>query len=349
MQELHLCLSADQPPGLTYLTLSHCWVKEQFVTLLESNLLEFLQHIDENALTQTFRDAIHTTRMLGFQYIWIDSLCIKQGDNEDWEKECMNMAVVYGNSSLNIAAIDAEDGTEGLLYHDRPILSPCCKALITVPKAKSPAQIWDFMPYLFDELLYQDRHLAGRGWVFQEAELAPIMLRFGRDEISWHCREMLTCESFPKGFQGFIVGRNSMFTDLTPYDAERWRDLIHHYSCCELTYEKDKLVAISGLARIYGEKITSRYLAGVWEIDLLDNLTWTLNQRYTKRGTIKRPETYRAPSWSWPSVDGAAMFENNVVDRAWTRQYHVTVVDVSVTLVSEDLYGEISDDHLQLD
>jgi hypothetical protein len=35
----------------------------------------------------TFRGAIEMTRKLGFRYLWIDSLCIVQNDEDDWKQE----------------------------------------------------------------------------------------------------------------------------------------------------------------------------------------------------------------------------------------------------------------------
>lgn len=44
-----------------------------------------------------------------------------------------------------------------------------------------------------------------------------------------------------------------------------------------------------------------RYLAGHWETDLIRQLGWTGVTDYPIRA---RPTTYRAPSWSWASVEG---------------------------------------------
>lgn len=44
------------------------------------------------------------TRELGFAYLWIDSLCIVQGDEADWQNESAKMASVYADAALTIAA-----------------------------------------------------------------------------------------------------------------------------------------------------------------------------------------------------------------------------------------------------
>jgi hypothetical protein len=64
-------------------------------------------------LTRTFTDAISITRELGIDYLWIDSLCIIQDSNHDWEAESALMSSVYSGSKINIAAAAARDGSDG--------------------------------------------------------------------------------------------------------------------------------------------------------------------------------------------------------------------------------------------
>jgi hypothetical protein len=59
-----------------YICLSHCWGLEQIITTTQSTLKERMKAVEWKSLSKTFQDAIALTRALGFQYIWIDSLCI---------------------------------------------------------------------------------------------------------------------------------------------------------------------------------------------------------------------------------------------------------------------------------
>jgi hypothetical protein len=43
----------------------------------------------------TFRDAFDLSNRLGISYLWIDSLCIIQDDDEDWQRESSSMGLVY--------------------------------------------------------------------------------------------------------------------------------------------------------------------------------------------------------------------------------------------------------------
>lgn len=87
------------------------------MTLTKQNFSLFLQGIPMQDLTKTFQEAIETTRYLGLDYIWIDSLCIIQDSHEDWEEESTLRAGVYGSATLNIAATAAVDGRDGLFFN----------------------------------------------------------------------------------------------------------------------------------------------------------------------------------------------------------------------------------------
>jgi hypothetical protein len=69
------------PDQTTYLTLTHCWGGTAPLTTTRQNLCDMLQIVPFQYLPKTFQDAIRTTKRLGFEYLWIDSLCILQDDN----------------------------------------------------------------------------------------------------------------------------------------------------------------------------------------------------------------------------------------------------------------------------
>jgi len=61
------------------------------ITTTKNTLAEHLRKIPWENLSKTFQDALTITHELGYQYIWIDSLCIVQDDKFDWETESKNM------------------------------------------------------------------------------------------------------------------------------------------------------------------------------------------------------------------------------------------------------------------
>ena len=86
-----------------YATLSHCWGKTHPIKLIGANEERLKEGIFVKELPATFRDAVRFVRCLceSIRYIWIDSLCIRQDDAEDWAAESVRMYDVYRNSYLN--------------------------------------------------------------------------------------------------------------------------------------------------------------------------------------------------------------------------------------------------------
>jgi hypothetical protein len=98
-----------------YVALSHLWGSSQHFTATTANLTLLTAGFSSDRLPQTFRDAIFTTRQLGYEYIWIDSLCIVQDDTKDWLRESEKIADVYKDAEFTIAAHCAADDSEGFL------------------------------------------------------------------------------------------------------------------------------------------------------------------------------------------------------------------------------------------
>ncbi|RSL40480.1 hypothetical protein CEP51_016694 [Fusarium floridanum] len=66
-------------------------------------------------MPRTFQDAVRTTRALGIAYLWIDFLCIIQGDEADWEAESAKMEEVFSSAYCTIAASSARSSLDGFL------------------------------------------------------------------------------------------------------------------------------------------------------------------------------------------------------------------------------------------
>lgn len=81
--------------------------------------------------------------------------------------------------------------------------------------------------------------------------------------------------------------------------ASIWGTLVKLYSSCDLTMPDDKLPAFAGVAQLFQEVTGDEYMAGLWRSSLLDQMDWRVYQPATRK-TSK----YRAPSWSWASLDG---------------------------------------------
>jgi hypothetical protein len=82
--------------------------------------------------------------------------------------------------------------------------------------------------------------------------------------------------------------------------------VVEEYSNMRITYRKDRLPAIAGMAkqfRHFGQ--TGQYLAGLWEVDFFDNILWRASVR---SANMPRPSEWIAPTWSWVSVGAGVQF-----------------------------------------
>jgi hypothetical protein len=109
-----------------------------------------------------------------------------------------------------------------------------------------------------------------------------------------------------------------------------------------LTYSKDKLTALSGLARIIQANNKDEYVAGMWRKDLETQLTW---YAYSP---MPRISPYAAPSWSWASSRSPVRASSLSEAPAGIHRKLATVQDIKVEYVSGDLFGEIKSAILRL-
>lgn len=214
-----------------YVTLSHRWGgTDKPVKLTKDTERAFRKGLRTRDLPRTFQEAIHFAVRLDHRvhYIWIDSLCIIQGDKQDWLIESDRMQEVYRNSFLNISATAAKDSSEGLYSHRVPQHLWEEVVLLDVDgldrgaekvRAYRPENDSDTQhrgPDTADtagpttdseslqvskiqsclivdvsnwETLVNQAPVNKRGWVVQERLLAPRVLHFCHGRIAWECAE----------------------------------------------------------------------------------------------------------------------------------------------------------------
>lgn len=122
---------------------------------------------------------------------------------------------------------------------------------------------------------------------------------------------------------------------------------MHEYSATFLTIPTDKLVAISGLAKSFACITGDTYLAGMWRKDLEVDLLWyNRHIPHLPRGSRlgSRPIEWRAPTWSWASIDGSVI--HDCLFRPGSQ--YLTVQDVVLEYSGEDKMGLITGGWLDL-
>ncbi|KAL9073787.1 MAG: hypothetical protein Q9157_004612 [Trypethelium eluteriae] len=346
-------VSSDSiPSSERYITLSHHWGEvstAQDTILLQTTYDHLRTDHAISSLPKTFRDAMAISSKLGIKYLWIDKLCIYQDSLEDWRREVGMMQDIYKNAFLNISALGARDEGEGCFFDRDPRdIAPTIVKL----RQTSSSEPKDFRFALEKgwawRLSFDNEPIVRRGWVVQERLLSPRVLHFGRKQIFWECREKNACEIHPDTVYCYKdSNKDRVNTERRPETPRRphlwkqlldapdrrvitdytsngeyeqlfldWNAIIHTYAKCNLTIPSDKLVALSGLANDMKRTLSSlrpdhmhRYLAGLWEEKLVDQLVWNV------LGPAKRVKEYRAPSWSWASVDGSCNLGLGLVEK----------------------------------
>ena len=327
-----------------YLALSRCWgsVDTNFSTTRGNFSQRATIGLQSSQIPRNFRHAIEFTRRLGYEYIWIDSLCILQNDQKDWACEASMMAQYYSCTLLTLAIADAMTCHVGFLYDRKHDTSPSIVG--------EDQDYYCFRDVLDDELNPNLRStISQRAWTLQERLVSSRVLYFTREQLLWHCREHEWAEDYVhNSFRshdevslGWQKAKNYIDRDLydaywrsrssdpayqpdfdSNYAAEIWYKCISDYTTRFLSRSSDKLAALAGLAAKYAQPEMGRYLAGLWECDFFRGLAWdrvrssqqkdseaqsyifAKAERTIARRALKPPTQYRAPSWSWASING---------------------------------------------
>ncbi|KAM5512221.1 Heterokaryon incompatibility [Fusarium oxysporum f. sp. vasinfectum] len=356
-----------------YIALSHRWGAVQPLMLLESLRDTFFKNIPFDTIPPTFQDAIRLANALEVEYIWIDSLCIIQDSKDDWQTEATHMASVYSLAYVTISATAAQDSAAGLREQHSMLKHPC---EIIPSWTGFENQIPPVPVRIVNRSAFCDAVLAQplfrRGWVFQEWILSPRTIHVARDQLWWTSASDMTSGGFAanetcEGFD-FDVHREYIHTMApgTIYSMESqseeslqlvWHTLLQEYMSRSLTFESDRLVAFAGIASFYQShaKIKANsYLAGIWRHVLLQDLLWTISEGRK----VSPPQNYRAPSWSWASVEPApdtkkkfliGSKEINIklseTEQPWVCT--VTVIEASVETMGSE-FGSVSGGYIVL-
>ena len=164
-----------------YVTLSHCWGGEQPTITTSSNLEALTNCVDFETLPIVFQQAMQVARHLGVEYIWIDSLCIIQDSEKDWELESAKMCDYYENAYLTISTATSPKPSIPFLGPRDIKWSPIELQLVTEHGSE---------PMLAQRIATtpeEQGKLFTRGWAWQESAMSSQMIYFTPSELIWEC------------------------------------------------------------------------------------------------------------------------------------------------------------------
>ena len=312
-------------------------------------------------------------RIMGVRYLWIDALCIIQNDinNQDWYSESGMMRHIYSNALFVIAADISRNAREGFLRKDYD--EPRWRTFSRISNGVERHTVF-FRGMVDSQHLDSDALLTSalskRGWALQESILPNRILHFA-GEISWECNTHCQCQCRRSDYSlvkvqccGILKARAqpSNYAFEEDHDKSReiiyflssrtvqsvywaWQTIIEYYTQRQLTNHADKLSALSGLAQLaidshgFGE---AAYLAGLWRKNLVEGLLWHVRGSRTPR----RYTTYRAPSWSWASIDGSVKYFTEHYQFRFEEE--VVILEAKCEASSLDPTGRVKSGHIIL-
>ncbi|KAF2143125.1 uncharacterized protein K452DRAFT_247513 [Aplosporella prunicola CBS 121167] len=316
---------ADGKPG-RYVALSYSWGNgaRHKVMLTNDTLKAYQKDIPENDdMSLTHREALQIAREFKYQYIWIDALCIIQNNKEDWAEESRKVAQVYSNAELTIVTGISDHSQKGFLN----LVSEPDIPSVPMPYSH-PMVETEETPYCHVGLsrLPDIGPVNDRAWCFQESVLSRRMMIFGKEQLSFKCREH---SQFENGayyhYKWGEGGRYDLFTNVSATERfglsdilDRWYELAGQYSLRDVYDPLDNFATVSGIAQRFHGALNCRYLAGLWERDMVRGLLWrsarllgfqdpnrSLRRPIGVKGSDKGNPITRAPSWSWLALIGS--------------------------------------------
>ena len=348
-------ISRSQQPK--YAALSYCWgnekdAKSQFMTE-KSSLRQRCVSLPSELLTSTTNDAIAITRSMGLRYLWIDALCIVQDDEDDWVYESTQMGSIYRHAFVTFCSLTSDSCHKSFINRAPAVEVPfqskirrTTKGFYLIRLRPRMQDRMDWNEYIFDCRLSK---WTKRCWTHQEQAMSSRLLLFGSLNVYFHCGKCRWSEGDDAPRDAYKLGvmdqvtafKDNHMTSTELYES--WDGLVNGYGCRLVTLDKDRLPAIAGLARMIGETLQDRYLAGLWKGDLHHGLMWysqgdTLSHGIEAHIRNMRERNYIAPSWSWAACPDVVSMGDH---RSCTIE-ESTIVDVDTDTHSEDSYGQVS-------
>lgn len=347
----------------SYLALSYCWGSKQSYILTTKNVEGLMRELNVKFLPQTILDAIEVTKTLGFEYLWVDALCIMQdsagaAERYDMNQELATMDQVYQNAVMTIVAACVPSVADGFLK-DRLGSGKSC---FDIPCRLNPEHF--FVAHIQEHTMYDDKSepINTRAWTFQEQLLSPRLLIYASHTLQWRCRT-ITCNlggsyhaprpsAIPHlpPMQTLLLdrpGREQKHRQRSPDFPhpilQQWLRIVMAYSYRKSSLSSDKLPSLSALALSYSPIFGPEYFAGIWATSAVQQLCWRAPD---SRLFFTPPPRYRAPSWSWVALDGPIYFpsflqENNASVCVPYHQFNIVEWQVRPKTASL-AYGEVT-------
>jgi hypothetical protein len=156
--------------------------------------------------------------------------------------------------------------------------------------------------------------LSRRGWVFQERILSKRILHFVQHHIFFEdAGGIVSDDVFSSDRPPLHQPEDTKWNVLDSFQGfVYWYRLVERYTACLLTFEKDRLPAIAGLAQDFCTRNDAGgYMFGLWGRSVHLGLLWVNN---SGRPVEEVEAEHDPPSWSWARCRGMVLYPKNLSD-----------------------------------
>ncbi|TVY91388.1 hypothetical protein LAWI1_G004675 [Lachnellula willkommii] len=119
---------------------------------------------------------------------------------------------------------------------------------------------------------------------------------------------------------------------------KNWATIVREYSSRKLTFKKDKLIALAGIAAAIQDQTRDKYYAGMWG----RNLEWQLSWYLPDQPALQRTTPPRAPTWSWACFDQRVWHSNwGEPDETFESRLQIRILNIESLTARGSPFGDM--------
>jgi hypothetical protein len=303
----------------SYVALSYVWGQVNCLKTNKGNIQQLQQpgalEIEKNAGTipKTIVDAMNLLALLHERYLWVDTLCIVQDDEQAMEYQLQTMASIFAYAELVIIAAEGKDSEYGLRgIQELPGSVPrnLVQTIVPFGNEKFISRIFDKSNSRQSDI--QRKKYFRRGWTFQEYMYSRRRLVFEKESVCFECRQSTmfedlkyVAESAPWDHEYIEFFYKNGSPSLTVY-----LKMVNLINNRDFTYPEDILSSFAGTTTTLLRLFTGGFLCGLPEMFFDVALLWQPEteaiRRYPQGERAGNGNATRSvlPSWSWAGWHG---------------------------------------------
>ncbi|KAL9627852.1 MAG: hypothetical protein Q9204_006288, partial [Flavoplaca sp. TL-2023a] len=311
-----------------YVALSYVWGPATKPSLTRETLSQHFcpGKLKDLMIPRTISDAIQLVKTIGKRYLWVDSMCIVQDDDNDKKEQLTIMGSIYDNDKKEQLTImgsiyanaefvlvaaaggDANAGLPGIGHTPRGI-SGRSEEIDGAEFMTAQAAVQQVL----DTSVWKSR-----GWTFQEVILSRRALVFTKNLVYWGCQQATWREDIfgkPNGISLDLTATTSLWPHMhvsgTMCRTSMYCQLAREFSGRQLKEEKDVIWAFIGILQFQTPRFRKGFIWGLPYERLDATLLWSdsgcrnVHSRNACHSMSRKNSVYELsyPSWSWLSTN----------------------------------------------